>query len=281
MSETISIQSDDVHAADEVKPTFTPLKIGTDGSRTPYTPLNFEQLHSDLLAGKAVVVMNDVDLRDIYARHAEEDDPTAGYDNGQGEYVCLLQAAVDTDPDISNLWLDTWGGADTGLCLGETEKGEPELRADGDEAENEVRDWNKAVAAHNVRLAELDKQGKLSVDELFDENYLRDAVREALATYLETQLQRNCRAADGSIDFVSGDHDDGCWDNQSLIIDALLPIVIEMYDSQYGDEGRAVRGGIKWLGMKAALILSEMDAGDYCGASAYLAEGTCLPAWHD
>jgi hypothetical protein len=128
---TIAVATGDCNVRDEVKPpTFTPLRIGADGSRVPYDPPSFEQLRSDLLAGSSVVVMNGVDMRALYARHHEDNDPTAGYDNGQAELYCLLEAAVDTDPDIARLFIDVFSGDEEGLHAGETANGEPELAAE-------------------------------------------------------------------------------------------------------------------------------------------------------
>jgi hypothetical protein len=129
-NQTVSNVSDEGNPVpDEVKskpPTFTPLKIGADGGRVPYdNPPSFDQLRADLLGGTAVVVMDNVDMREIEAKHSREGDPTAGYDGGQCELVDLLDSALSTDPDIASLWIDAWGGDAEGLESGYTANGEP------------------------------------------------------------------------------------------------------------------------------------------------------------
>jgi hypothetical protein len=139
--------------------------------------------------------------------------------------------------------------------------------------EPEVVVMYQQIADHNNRLAILDKERKLTVDEMFGQNYMRDAVRIALAGFIESFLKRDCRNPDGSIDLYRS-YDDGCWDNPECIVAALVPLVIEIYDHRYGGN---VRGGIDWLRQKTLLMLRDMDRGDYTKAAGCIADGSCFP----
>jgi hypothetical protein len=128
--------------------------------------------------------------------------------------------------------------------------------------------WQLAVDEHNNRLAALAKEKKLTTDDVFGENRLRDDLKEWLADWFKKDLGRECRDANGKIDFFR-EYDDTCWDNADLIIDALLPLVIEMYDGQYGGN---VVGGVDWLRQKTLLFDQYIKEGDYRGA------GSCITA---
>ncbi len=140
----------------------------------------------------------------------------------------------------------------------------PELAPDAETVEM----WH-AIADHNKRLSALAKDKKLKTEDVFGRNRVRDDLKEWLADWFKKDLGRECRDADGTINFFRR-YEDGCVDNDDLIISALLPLVIEMYDGQYGGN---VVGGVDWLRQKTDLFDQYVKKGDYRGAGACITAG--------
>jgi hypothetical protein len=131
-----------------------------------------------------------------------------------------------------------------------------------DEVDMSDLDWNKAVVVHNLRLADLDKEGKLTTDDVFDQNDMRDGVKAFMADWIKKEHGRDCRDADGKIDFdterADGDH---CWSSDALILAALIPLVIETCGVCYCD---SVRGSTEFLAQKLNFISKCLKSGQYC-----------------
>lgn len=131
------------------------------------------------------------------------------------------------------------------------------------------RDYAARQAEHNKRLAALAASHRLTAEHVFGGDRLTDVVKGYLADWIKENHGHDCRDADGKIDFVSGA--DASWGDCWGVIDALLPIVIEIYDRQYGGN---VTSGVRHLEQKASLINEHLAAGNYIRAVGCMSDGT-------
>jgi peptidoglycan/xylan/chitin deacetylase (PgdA/CDA1 family) len=117
---------------------------------------------------------------------------------------------------------------------------------------------------------------KMTVGDALGGSRMNVDVKEFLADWIEKNLGRNCRDVDGKIDLYNKDYDDLYGDNADMIVAALLPFVIDIYDWQYRGNGTA------WLRQKTMLIDRHMEEGDYDHAHLCMADTTCVgPGWRE
>src|ERR1035437_10265513 len=81
---------------------------------------------------------------------------------------------------------------------------------------------------------------KMTVGDALGGSRMNVDVKEFLADWIEKNLGRNCRDVDGKIDLYNKDYDDLYGDNADMIVAALLPFVIDIYDWQYRGNGTAL-----------------------------------------
>jgi hypothetical protein len=133
-------------------------------------------------------------------------------------------------------------------------------------------DIDIAGAVHDARLAVLAKAGKLTTDDVFGQNDMRDGVKAFMADWLKQEFSRDCRDADGKINFDKERAEgDIYWSSDALILDALIPLVIETCGICYCD---SVHGSTEFLAQKLKFISKYLKSGQYSDASAAVADGT-------
>jgi hypothetical protein len=132
-------------------------------------------------------------------------------------------------------------------------------------------EWYRKIDEHNERLSVLAREGRLTADDVFGRSRLLDDLKPWLADFFKKELGRDHRLPDGTIDFYK-EFDDTCWDTADVIVDAMLQLVIGIYDRRYG--GNCI-GGVEWLQMKATVFGEYLKNGDYNLAPGCLTDGTC------
>jgi hypothetical protein len=109
--------------------------------------------------------------------------------------------------------------------------------------------------------------------DIFVQNLMRNDLREWTARYFQAVYKRDVRTTDGKMNFCQ-DWNDTTWTGDSLILDAMLPFLIEVCAAEYyGDD---VVKGADFLWRKVALVHQCLKEKDYEGASCSLADGQCL-----